>query len=115
MSINFAVCNVSASWKLPEWENSIILVISDHGISIGEKFGERAYGAFCYDYTIKTFAYYLSKEFIPKNISSSKLMLLIKGTNISVGETIEMRGKAKVIGNINLKILLNSIKSSTRP
>jgi len=44
------------------WENSIFLIISDHGISVGEKFGERAYGAFCYDYTIKTFAYYISPE-----------------------------------------------------
>ena len=38
-------------------KNSIILVLSDHGVSIGEKIGERGYGAFCYDYTIKTFAY----------------------------------------------------------
>lgn len=38
-------------------KNSIILVLSDHGVSVGEKIGERAYGAFCYDYTIKTFAY----------------------------------------------------------
>ena len=30
-------------------KNSIILVMSDHGISVGEKIGERAYGAFCYD------------------------------------------------------------------
>lgn len=55
--------------ELNLWENSIILIISDHGISVGEKLGERAYGAFCYDYTIKTFAYYLSKEFISKKIS----------------------------------------------
>ena len=27
-------------------KNSLILVMSDHGISVGEKFGERAYGAF---------------------------------------------------------------------
>ena len=40
-------------------KNSIILVLSDHGVSIGEKIGERAYGAFCYDYTIKTFSYIL--------------------------------------------------------
>ena len=40
-------------------ENSIILVMSDHGISVGEKIGERAYGAFCYDYTLRTFAYFL--------------------------------------------------------
>ena len=42
-------------------KNSIILVMSDHGISVGEKIGERAYGAFCYDYTLRTFAYF----FIP--------------------------------------------------
>ena len=46
--------------KLNLWENSIIVIFSDHGISVGEKFGERAYGAFCYDYTIKTFSYYIS-------------------------------------------------------
>ena len=40
-------------------KNSIILIMSDHGISIGEKIGERAYGAFCYDYTLRTFAYFL--------------------------------------------------------
>ena len=40
-------------------KNSIILVMSDHGISVGEKIGERAYGAFCYDYTLKTFTYFL--------------------------------------------------------
>ncbi|MDC0186968.1 sulfatase-like hydrolase/transferase [Candidatus Nitrosopelagicus sp.] len=42
------------------FKNSIVLVISDHGISIGEKVGERAYGSYCYDYTIKTFANYNS-------------------------------------------------------
>ena len=43
-------------------DDSLVLVMSDHGISVGEKFGERAYGAFCYDYTIKTFAYYLTNN-----------------------------------------------------
>ena len=33
--------------------------MSDHGISVGEKIGERAYGAFCYDYTLRTFGYFL--------------------------------------------------------
>ncbi len=40
-------------------KNSILLIMSDHGISVGEKIGERAYGAFCYDYTLRTFAYFL--------------------------------------------------------
>ncbi|CAI9832563.1 Sulfatase [Nitrosopumilaceae archaeon] len=39
--------------------DSLILVMSDHGISTGEKVGERAYGAFCYDYTLRTFAYFM--------------------------------------------------------
>ena len=52
------------------YKNSIILVISDHGISIGEKFGEKAYGVFCYDYTIKTFAYLISNDLTPREISS---------------------------------------------
>ena len=51
-------------------ENSIILILSDHGIGIGEKFGERAYGAFCYDYTLKTFAYLYNSDIKPKTISS---------------------------------------------
>ena len=51
-------------------ENSIILILSDHGTSVGEKIGERAYGAFCYDYTLKTFAYLYNAEITPRTISS---------------------------------------------
>ena len=50
-------------------KDSLILVISDHGISVGEKFGERAYGAFCYDYTLRTFTYFLSEEFTSSEIT----------------------------------------------
>ena len=51
-------------------ENSIILILSDHGIGVGEKIGERAYGAFCYDYTLKTFAYLYNADITPRTISS---------------------------------------------
>ena len=51
-------------------ENSIILVTSDHGISVGEKIGERAYGAFCYDYTVKSFAYLYAKDLPNKEITN---------------------------------------------
>ena len=50
-------------------KNSLILIMSDHGISIGEKVGERAYGAFCYDYTLRTFTYFLSDDIPNKTIS----------------------------------------------
>ena len=43
--------------------------MSDHGISVGERFGERAYGAFCYDYTIKTFAYFIYPGINPIEIT----------------------------------------------
>ena len=49
-------------------KNSLVLIMSDHGISVGERFGERAYGAFCYDYTIKTFAYFIYPDINPIEI-----------------------------------------------
>ena len=55
--------------KLKLDDDSLILIMSDHGISIGEKFGERAYGAFCYDYTLRTFTYFLAKEFTSREIA----------------------------------------------
>jgi len=48
--------------KLNLLNDSLVCILSDHGISIGEKIGERAYGAFLYDYTIKSFCYFLSPK-----------------------------------------------------
>lgn len=56
-------------YRLQLEKNSLILVMSDHGISIGEKFGERAYGAFCYDYTLRTFAYFTASDLVPREIT----------------------------------------------
>ena len=59
-------------------ENSLVLVMSDHGISVGEKVGERAYGAFCYDYTLRTFAYFMmpgkSAVEIPQQVRTTDFM-----------------------------------------
>jgi len=54
--------------KLELDKNSLILIMSDHGVSTGERFGEHAYGAFCYDYTLRTFTYFLSNELSPIEI-----------------------------------------------
>ena len=48
--------------KLKMNEDSMILIMSDHGVSTGEKFGEHAYAAFCYDYTLRTFTYFLTTD-----------------------------------------------------
>ena len=51
--------------KLSMLEDTLLVVISDHGISIGEKLGERAYGVYCYDYTLNATALFYYKN-IPK-------------------------------------------------
>jgi len=51
-------------------ENSILVVLSDHGSSCGEKFGERYYSAFCYDITLRTFALFYNKDIFPVFYSS---------------------------------------------
>jgi arylsulfatase A-like enzyme len=43
-------------------ENTILVLLSDHGTSNGEKIGEKMYGSFTYDYTIKVFCTFM----IPK-------------------------------------------------
>ena len=48
------------------FDDTLLVVISDHGISIGEKHGERAYGVFCYDYTLLSTALFSSKN-LPHN------------------------------------------------
>jgi len=47
-------------------EDTIVVVFSDHGISVGEKFGERAYGGFCYDYTVKVFTLFFQPSIFPQ-------------------------------------------------
>ena len=40
-------------------ENTILIILSDHGTSNGEKIGEKIYGSFTYDYTIKVFCSFI--------------------------------------------------------
>ena len=58
--------------KLGLAENSLIVVISDHGISIGEKIGERAYGVYCYDYTLISTALFMHHS-LPNKITENQI------------------------------------------
>ena len=88
------------------WKDSIVLIISDHGIGVGEKFGERAYGAFCYDYTIKTFAYYISSDFgskeIPEQVRHIDFMpTILEQLNIGLDENFKPLDGVSLIPLIN--------------
>jgi len=59
-------------------EDTLIVVISDHGISIGEKLGERAYGVFCYDYTLNATSLFfhnsLSAKYVKNQVRSVDIL-----------------------------------------
>ena len=56
--------------KLDILDDTLLVVISDHGISVGEKIGERAYGVFCYDYTLISTAIFHNKKLNPCQIEN---------------------------------------------
>ena len=91
------------------YKNSIILIISDHGISIGEKFGERAYGAFCYDYTIKTFAYLISNDITPREIPSQVRHIDFMPTILDLME-IKLDASYELLDGESLIPLINGSK-----
>lgn len=42
----------------PYEKDTLIIIHSDHGVNLGEKVGEKAYGVYCYDVTAKTFIHF---------------------------------------------------------
>jgi len=87
--------------------NSIILIMSDHGISTGEKFGERAYGAFCYDYTLRTITYFLDKDFEPTEISQQTRLVDFMPTILDILH-IPLDPKHEKLDGISLLPLFNN-------
>ena len=51
--------------------NTILVFFSDHGTGVGERFGERNYGSFTYEETIRTFFLFIGKDIIKKRINSN--------------------------------------------
>ncbi|MBI4452198.1 sulfatase-like hydrolase/transferase, partial [Candidatus Woesearchaeota archaeon] len=59
--------------ELGLYDNSLILIFSDHGCSVGDKIGEFFYGVYLYDYTIRCFLYMIGKD-LPKNVQVNSLV-----------------------------------------
>lgn len=49
-------------------DNTIVVLHSDHGVSLGEKKGEKGYGVYTYDYTLKVFLILLGLGLKPQVI-----------------------------------------------
>ena len=50
------------------YDDSMIIILTDHGSSLGEKKGEKAYGSYTYQYTINTWFSILNSGFSPREI-----------------------------------------------
>jgi len=50
-------------------DETLIVIISDHGTSLGEKYGEKFYGVFVYDYTINVFCILNNIQLKPKIVT----------------------------------------------
>lgn len=102
--------------KLEEYnllDNSILVLFSDHGSSCGEKFGERFYGAFCYDITLRTFAVFHNKDIFPV-FSSDKLArtIDIMPTILEALNIQEDKNFMKLTGKSLFPIIRNEEKES---
>lgn len=86
--------------KLNLFEDSIIVLFADHGSSVGEKIGERMYGSFCYDYTLKMFSLFLSPDLFPikeiKNLTRSIDIMptLLEVLDIKENSITKINGKS---------------------
>jgi len=64
------------------FEDTIVVIYCDHGSSVGDRIGEKVYGSYLYDYTIKCFAYFIGSG-IPKNLEIKQVV-----RNIDIMPTI---------------------------
>lgn len=58
---------ITAADKMDLWDNTLFIILSDHGCSVGEKPGEKAYGIYTYDYSIKVFCFFIYGKLLPVN------------------------------------------------
>jgi len=86
-------------------EETILIFFADHGTGVGERFGERNYGVFTFEETIRTFYLFIGPNIQKNNISEqlfsstslfSTLLDLSKITSNSDGSFVSyLQGKSK--------------------
>ncbi|MBI4335594.1 MAG: sulfatase-like hydrolase/transferase [Candidatus Omnitrophica bacterium] len=58
---------INAVEKNRLWGNTLFVILSDHGCGVGERPGEKAYGVYTYDYSIKVFCFFILKNVLPED------------------------------------------------
>ena len=87
-------------------KNTIFILDTDHGVSLGDKFGEKMYGSFLYDYTLITFLILYQKDLFPnKKFDSLTSKVDILPTLLDLFSLTESNKFEKIQG-ISLKPLL---------
>lgn len=70
-SMKYAKIILEKITELKKNENTLIIFFSDHGTGIGERFGERNYGSFTFDETLRTFFLFIGPKIRQNQISDS--------------------------------------------
>ena len=95
--------------------NSIIIIMADHGMGVGEKIGERAYGIFTYEYSIRTFAFFIQPRIFPpeKSILQLTETIDIMPTILGALEIPEKDSCLKIQGKNLMTIIHGSTNSKS--
>lgn len=96
-------------------DNILLIVLTDHGCSLGERMGERIYGVFTYDYSIKAWAYFIYPAALPKNLEIDKVARTIDivPTVLELLNISQKRSYQKIQGE-SLLLLLNGEENEDR-
>lgn len=97
--------------ELGLYGNSIIIVFTDHGTSTGDKIGEKAYGVYLYEYTLRCFLYLIGKDF-PKGSEIKNIVRSIDllPTIMDILKIKEKEGYKKIQGKSFLPFIHGNIE-----
>lgn len=95
-------------------KDTIVIIMSDHGTGIGEKFGERRYGVYCYDYSIRAFALFIQPGiFPPKEIKKQVRTIDIMPTIMEIFGIRIIKGLPEIRGK-SLMPVIGGTEKETR-
>ncbi|MAG26914.1 hypothetical protein CMI47_15350 [Candidatus Pacearchaeota archaeon] len=93
------------------FKDTIFIVMSDHGSSVGDKIGEIGYGRYCYDYTMNAFSIFVGPEiFSVKEVNKVSRTVDILPTILDILKLEEDKKHRKVNGKSLLPLIDNNEK-----